>query len=393
MNQAGRGRLVCSTCAQAHRWAPLAPGRMARCIRCDAVLARGHRLDASALLALTVAALLVFVMANGLPLVTIRLRGAELSTSFPMALLATWRDGAPLVAGLSFFTALLAPAAFIGLRLYLLLPLVAGWRAPGEAACLRLLDTADRWNTVSVLGVAALLSLVRLAELAQATVGLGLLALGALVLLLAAIESAGLRHLWPPDLAEQAAAAPRPRALGLQRTWALLAAACVLMLPANLLPMMSTVQALRTTPHTLAGGIAELWLDDAWVLALLVFVASIVVPLLKIGALALLAWSVSHAPGWRQTERSRLYRLIQAVGHWSMLDVYVVLLLVGMLRFGNLAGAVPGPALLAFGAVVVLTMLATHAFDPRWIWQDADESGLPPPEGGCPVLPRPPLAL
>jgi paraquat-inducible protein A len=73
--------------------------------------------------------------------------------------------------------------------------------------------------------------------------------------------------------------------------------------------------------------------------------------------------------------------------------VYVVLLLVGMLRFGNLAGAVPGPALLAFGAVVVLTMLATHAFDPRWIWQDADVSEVPPPEGGPPALPRPPLAL
>jgi paraquat-inducible protein A len=366
------------------------------------VLARGHRLDASALLALTVAALLVFVMANGLPLVTIRLRGAELSTSFPMALLATWRDGAPLVAGLSFFTALLAPAAFIALRLYLLLPLVAGWRNPGQANCLRLLDLADRWNTVSVLGVAALLSLVRLAELAQATVGLGLLALGALVMLLAAIESAGLRHLWPPELAAQAAPAPRPQAMGLQRTWALLAAACVLMLPANLLPMMSTVQALRTTPHTLAGGIAELWLDDAWVLALLVFVASIVVPLLKIGALALLAWSVPHAPGWRQAERSRLYRLIQAVGHWSMLDVYVVLLLVGMLRFGNLAGALPGPALLAFGAVVVLTMLATHAFDPRWIWQDVaapepqPEPGPEPkpgrPEAHAALLRHPPLA-
>ncbi len=163
-----------------------------------------------------------------------------------------------------------------------------------------------------------------------------------------------------------------PRRIGLQRTWALLAASLVCLIPANLMSMMSTVKTLRATPHTLIGGIVELWNDGAWGLAILVFVASIVVPLVKIGALALLAWSVDHAPGWRQLERSRLYRLIEAVGHWSMLDVYVVVLLVGMVRFGNVASAIPGPGLLAFAAVVVLTMMATHQFDPRWIWQDAD---------------------
>lgn len=170
-----------------------------------------------------------------------------------------------------------------------------------------------------------------------------------------------------------------PRRIGLQRTWALLAASAVCLVPANLMSMMSTVKALRATPHTLIGGIVELWTDGAWGLAILVFVASIVVPLLKIVALGLLAWSVEHAPDWRRLERSRLYRLIEAVGHWSMLDVYVVVLLVGMVRFGNVASAIPGPGLLAFAAVVVLTMMATHQFDPRWIWQDADSSRRPAP--------------
>lgn len=168
----------------------------------------------------------------------------------------------------------------------------------------------------------------------------------------------------------------QPRVIGLQRTWALLAASIVVLVPANLLPMMSTVKALRETPHTLIGGIVELWTEGSWGLAILVFVASIVVPLLKIGALALLAWSVEHAPQWRPVERSRLYRLIESVGHWSMLDVYVVVLLVGMVRFGNVASAIPGSGLLAFAAVVVLTMLATHQFDPRWIWQEAPDRPL-----------------
>lgn len=172
-----------------------------------------------------------------------------------------------------------------------------------------------------------------------------------------------------------------PQAEGLQRVWALLIAASVLMLPANLLPMMSTVQALQTTPHTLLAGIAELWLSGDIGLAALVFVASIVVPILKIGALALLAWTVQCAPHWRPLERSRLYRLVQAVGHWSMLDVYVVVLLVGMVRFGNLAGALPGAGLVAFAATVVLTMVATQQFDPRWIWPRAPRPLAPPPAG------------
>ena len=155
-----------------------------------------------------------------------------------------------------------------------------------------------------------------------------------------------------------------------QRTWACLLAAAVLYVPANVLPVMQTTQAFRSSDHTLLGGIAELWQDGAYGLSLIVFIASIVVPLLKIGALALLAWSVQHAPQWRRAERARIFAMVEAVGHWSMLDVYVVVLLAGMVRFAALASAEPGPGLLAFAAVVVLTMLAAHSFDSRLIWQD-----------------------
>ncbi len=159
--------------------------------------------------------------------------------------------------------------------------------------------------------------------------------------------------------------------MSLQRTWAFLAASAVLYVPANALPIVTTTSAFRETSYTLMEGIAELWIDDAFGLAILVFVASIVVPMLKIGALALLAWSVQHAPSWRQHERARLFGVVEAVGHWSMLDVYIVVLLVAMVRFGDLANAHPEPGLLAFAAVVVLTMLAAHSFDPKLIWQDS----------------------
>ncbi|MGH8795642.1 MAG: paraquat-inducible protein A [Caldimonas sp.] len=162
----------------------------------------------------------------------------------------------------------------------------------------------------------------------------------------------------------------REKPLSVQRTWACVVAAAVLYVPANALPVMSTTSAFDTSTHTLLGGIHELWVDGSWVLAMIVFIASIAVPVLKIAALGLLAWSVRKAPRWRRLERARLFRLIEVVGHWSMLDVYVVVLLAACVRFGSLANAHPEPGLLAFAAVVVLTLLAAHSFDPRLIWRE-----------------------
>jgi len=156
----------------------------------------------------------------------------------------------------------------------------------------------------------------------------------------------------------------------LQRTWACVVAAAILYIPANTLPVMETTSALQRDEHTLLGGIHELWLDGSWGLAIIVFIASIAVPVLKIAVLALLAWTVRWNPDWRRLERARLYRLIETVGHWSMLDVYVVVLLTATVRFGPLASVSTGTGLLSFAAVVVLTLLATWSFDPRLIWRD-----------------------
>ena len=156
----------------------------------------------------------------------------------------------------------------------------------------------------------------------------------------------------------------------LQRTWACVIAAAVLYVPANTLPVMVTTSALQRDEHTLLGGIHELWLDGSWGLAIIVFVASIAVPVLKIAVLGLLAWTVRWKPHWRRLERARLYRLIEAVGHWSMLDVYVVVLLAATVRFGPLASVDAGDGLLSFAGVVVLTLVATWSFDPRLIWRE-----------------------
>lgn len=159
----------------------------------------------------------------------------------------------------------------------------------------------------------------------------------------------------------------------LQRCTAYITAATVLYIPANVLPIMSTSSFVYgREQHTILGGIVELWRTGSWELSLIVFIASIAVPILKILALALLVATARRRSRWRQVERASLYRLLETVGHWSMLDVFVVVLLVGMVRFGALANVEPSAGLLAFGAVVVLTMLASSSFDPRLIWPADD---------------------
>jgi paraquat-inducible protein A len=165
----------------------------------------------------------------------------------------------------------------------------------------------------------------------------------------------------------------RRKPYSLQRTTAYLVAAVMFYVPANVLPVMGTSSALLgRSQHTILGGIAELWHSGSWELAVIVFVASIAVPIAKIAALALLVTSCWMRSTWRQLERAKLYRLVETVGHWSMLDIFVVVLLVGMVRFGAFASVQPESGLLAFGLVVIATMLAAASFDPRLIWPEPD---------------------
>ena len=159
----------------------------------------------------------------------------------------------------------------------------------------------------------------------------------------------------------------------LAATWALTLAAAILYVPANLLPMMTTASLLGSQEDTIMSGVIFLWQSGSWPLAVLVFFASVMVPLLKILALIYLAASAQRRSPHRLVQRTRLYRLVEFVGRWSMLDIFVVTVLAALVRLQSLATIKAGPGALAFGAVVVLTMLASMAFDPRLIWDGPEE--------------------
>lgn len=154
----------------------------------------------------------------------------------------------------------------------------------------------------------------------------------------------------------------------LARAWALLIAAAILYLPANLIPIMSTSTLLQQREDTIMSGVIALWQAGSPEIAVVVFVASMVVPIAKISVLAMLLVTVQRQSSWRRLERARLYRFVEFIGYWSMLDVFVVALLVGLVHFRGFADVQPGGGAVAFAAVVVLTMIASKSFDPRLIW-------------------------
>ena len=157
------------------------------------------------------------------------------------------------------------------------------------------------------------------------------------------------------------------------RSWALLLTAMICYIPANLLPMMHTSSLFGSESDTIMSGVVYFVHAGEWYLGLIIFIASIMVPLMKMIALMLLLITTQRRSHWQLQQRTKLYRLVEFVGRWSMLDIYVVAIMVALVQLKALATITPGPGAIAFGAVVVLTMFAAMAFDPRLMWDPLEE--------------------
>ena len=160
----------------------------------------------------------------------------------------------------------------------------------------------------------------------------------------------------------------------LNRTWAFVIAACIMYFPANLLPVMITTSFPgEEQQDTIMSGIIYFWTSGSWALAIIVFIASFLVPLFKLAVMILLLIMVQRRSSWRLQQRAQLYRIVEVVGRWSMLDVFVVSLLTGLVQIKGFATIYAGEGITAFAAVVVFTMLASISFDPRLMWDAAEE--------------------
>jgi paraquat-inducible protein A len=159
----------------------------------------------------------------------------------------------------------------------------------------------------------------------------------------------------------------------IRRTWALLLAAFILYIPANVLPIMRTVSLGDIDDNTIISGVVELWVKGSPSLAVIVFTASIVVPMTKFLVLGTLLVSTQRHSRWALRQRAKLYRAVEFIGYWSMLDVFVVALLTALVRFGFFSQVEPLPGVVFFGLTVILTMFASMSFDPRLMWDGTDD--------------------
>ena len=159
----------------------------------------------------------------------------------------------------------------------------------------------------------------------------------------------------------------------INRAWAFLIAAFIMYIPANTEPMMRTTSLGNTSADTILEGVIYFLSHGDWPLALVIFAASVMLPLLKMIAIAYILISVQRGSTSKKIEKTNLYRIAEILGKWSMLDIFVVGLMAGLVQLGALTTIAPGPACIAFAAVVILTMFAEMAFDPKLIWDQVDK--------------------
>ncbi len=407
----------CPDCGLFQTLAPLADGDAAHCRRCNGTLRHGRANSLNVALGCMLGALLLFVIAVQLPFIDLRAVGrlyqANLFTGpSELGQKGTWEVGGVVLVTLIAMPAILMSltlAVLIGLKLPnppKILPILFGW-----------VETIRPWSMVEVFLLGVFVAYTRLQAIAEVEVGPALIALGGVMLCMIAadaeldhetvwsrMEALGLvRVHTPPEVMENEPDAlpligcdcchlvlrikegmrcPRCRRRihdrkpqALLRCTCLLAAAASLYIPANIYPVMTVSRFGRGEPNTIMSGVIELIQAQMWPLAILVFLASITVPVLKLAGLTTMLVMTRERSVTRLRDRTRLYRFIDSIGRWSMIDVFMITILVAVVRMGFIATVTPGVGAIAFAAVVVLTMFASASFDPRLMWDAAAAAG------------------
>jgi paraquat-inducible protein A len=404
--------IACHECGLLHQERPLPEGASAKCTRCGAVLYRARRNSLDRTLMLNLAALICFVLANVFPFMTFKMEGREQLSTLFTGVRELFEANLWLLAVVVFFASILLPLLKILSMLAVLLPLKLGRRPRYLPRLFRFVETVQPWAMMEVYLLGVFVAYVKLIDLATIELGIAVYAFVALIVLLAAADSnLDTRVVWerlkaaprvplPPakeraalvgchacDLVSRlrkppkgghlhcprcGAAMHRRKTNSMTRTWALVLTAAILYIPANLFPIMTVISFGKGAPDTILSGVVHLIEGGMWPLALLVFFASITVPVLKLLGLTYLLISVQRKSQWRPKDRTRLYRVTEAVGRWSMIDIFMISILVALVKLGSIATIEPGVGATSFAAVVILTMISAMSFDPRLIWDNLE---------------------
>lgn len=399
--------VVCEYCDHVCKRPPLSRGEKAICPRCAGTLYRASSLDIDSWFALTIAAAILFLIANTNPIIRVSMQGLHSETTLWQSATALAQGAAAPIAIPTAIIIIFAPLLQIGLLLWVLLHARMGLRAPGFAHAMRGLSCMRPWSMIEVGLLGILIADIKLSSYLEVTPGIGVFAMAGLMVLLILIANRDTHRLWQafetPPLQQPTHTIPtkispatvigchscglvcadyhntdhcprcgaqlhhrRPDSIA--RGWAFLLAGILFYIPANLLPVMYTSLFGSGSDSTILRGVVEFWKSGSYGVALVIFTASVAVPCLKFLALGLLLFTAQKRSNWAMRERTKLYRMVELIGYWSMLDVVVVAVVAALVRFHGLSNAEPRVGILFFGTVVILTMLSAMSFDPRLIW-------------------------
>jgi len=377
-------------------------GSVLECVRCGHTLSAPTAAGVDVSLAFSAAALVLMLPSALAPLMSLSSFGVQRRDWLRTGVEALWNDGFASLATVVFFFSMVIPFVYLGLMVYVLGAVRFGSPAPlGKP--FRWAGELRPWAMIEVYLVGCCVAYTRLQDVGEVHIGLGgwcfmAATFAALLATVTLDEDAvwgalSIRDETPrsrrtlrcdtcgllldakyehSECRRCGARVHRRKPATIQRTLALVIAGFLLYLPANVLPVLSVERFGRVEPNTILSGVHELITLGLWPLAILVFAASILVPLAKLCGLSLMLL-MTHLRSKRWlVGRTRLYRFIDFIGRWSSIDLFMISILVALVQFGNLTRVRPQGGAVAFAAVVVITMLASRCFDPRVMWDVAE---------------------
>lgn len=415
--------LMCHACGELHHFAPQEHHETLVCSHCDNVLHSGQSVWLTWGAALICTALFLFFLSHFLPFMTLEIGSQSLTMNIMDGFFALLAREQWILAGLFLTTVFLFPLFEILAFLFLLVPYHLNRRVRGQRHVLRWLIIAESWSMQEVFLLSVVVGAVKMADMAYLNLNSGSVAFFMMVaVLLFVFNRIDRRKLWSwinthnyfvsdtdhqhndgssrkgheavydctichamvgESLIDHLGHCPRCKneihrriPHSLQKTFALTLAAAILYIPANVLPIMTYSTLGEVETDTIMSGVIALVGAGLYWIALVVFVASVAVPLLKIMALTYLVFSVKLGMQSGARLRAKVYRITEFVGRWSMVDVFVVTIFVAIVQFGFVYTVEPEGAIVAFGAVVILTMIAAESFDPRLIWDALEDDGV-----------------
>ena len=369
----GENRMIpCKGCGLQTLVPSLEPNQTAYCPRC------GHKLTSlkqnwvDKVLALGLSALLLLLLSISFNFLSFSSNGLETSITLISEVETLIAQNNLSLAAVILFVCILLPACVLLLLCAWMLSIKFGIGLRATKAQIALCFNFIIWCMPEVFMVGVIVSMVKVTSMAEVTFGpsfyfyIGFMVLYILTLLHLdrfQVELAFIKE-------SKFTATVLNTDKRVQWTWALLFTSVILYLPANLLPIMTTRFLGVDSPSTIVGGVITLWHHGSYMIAAVIFIASILVPMFKMFAIGYLNYSVQTDSNVSIKQRYTLYRVTEMMGRWSMIDVFVVAILAGLVQLGSTMSVYPGSAVIAFCAVVVLTMLAAMSFDSRMIWEN-----------------------